>query len=80
MNILRKHPSEINTINFIDTPKSCPYENDIVEIIYKNGETQCFTHKTDNPNDLNTPDFDTNEDLVSFYEDLIKNIDLYQQL
>lgn len=69
MNILRKNINEIKHINFINTPKICTYKNDTIEIVYKNGTTQLLTHKNNNPNDLNRYDFDTNEDLLSFYRE-----------
>ncbi len=60
----------INKITLIKAPKSCPYKNFFIEILYTNDETQVLTHKIDNPNHTSKPNFETYDDLFDYYKDL----------
>jgi hypothetical protein len=60
-------------ICLISAPKSCPYVNDSIEITYSNSEKQYFTHKNDNPNDLNY-DFESHKELKDYFDKIQKQL------
>jgi hypothetical protein len=72
MEILTGLKANIKDVIFHSTPTYCPYTYEMVEVIYKSGNKQVITHKTDNLNDLNKADFQTAEELRNFYQELIK--------
>lgn len=43
-----------------------------LEIIYTNGDTQMLTTKSTNPNHFENYDFETEQDMLNFYETIKK--------
>ena len=71
MAILKEPKSNIKDVAFFPTAQNFPYENELVEVYFKSGNKQVFTHRTENPNDLSSHDFENATELRAFYNSLV---------
>ncbi len=68
--VLRQPKECIKSLEVISAPRSCPYENYFIQIVYTNGETQVMTHNLPTANIFGTHEFDDFSDLLAYYNSL----------
>lgn len=66
--------AQITSIRLIPTPPSCPFDNNVIEITYIDGQKQCMSQQTGNPNGYGTHEFETTAELVDYYNNLRKEV------